>query len=54
MVFNKKEIKMNNKRIIATISLLVAFAACIYAQDWPQYLASERNSTSPQKGILRT
>jgi len=24
------------------------------AQDWPQFLGPERNSTSPQKGILRT
>ncbi len=45
---------MNDKRVITTLFLLVAFAACIYAQDWPQYLGSERNSTSPQKGILRT
>jgi hypothetical protein len=28
--------------------------AHLYAQDWPQYLGPERNSTSPQKGILTT
>lgn len=26
----------------------------IYAQDWPQYLGPERNSTSPEKELLRT
>lgn len=45
---------MNNKRFSVTIFLLLAFAICIYAQDWPQFLGPERNSTSPQKGILRT
>lgn len=45
---------MNDKRVIVTIFLLVAFAACIYAQDWPQFLGPERNSTSPQKNILRS
>ncbi len=45
---------MNNKRVDVTTFLLVALAAYIYAQDWPQYLGPERNSTSPQKGILRS
>jgi hypothetical protein len=26
----------------------------VFAQDWPQYLGPERNSTSTQKGILRS
>ncbi len=26
----------------------------VYAQDWPQYLGPDRNSTSPQKCILRS
>ena len=39
--------------------LLTSFivAACmldINAQDWPQFLGPNRNSTSPQKGILRS
>ena len=35
----------------------VAFFSCISvlrAQDWPQFLGPNRNSTSPQKGILRS
>jgi outer membrane protein assembly factor BamB len=34
---------------------LIILLACIsdaYSQDWPQYLGPNRNSTSPQKGIL--
>jgi outer membrane protein assembly factor BamB len=37
--------------------LLIAFiigAANVYAQDWPQFLGPNRNSTSPQKNILRS
>jgi len=45
---------MKNKLMIITTFLLVVFATCLYAQDWPQYLGPARNSTSPQKGILRT
>lgn len=30
------------------------FVNSIYAQDWPQFLGPERNSTSPQKNILRS
>jgi len=45
---------MKNKLIIAVAFLLVAFAAHLNAQDWPQYLGPERNGISPQKGILRT
>jgi len=29
-------------------------ALSIYAQDWPQFLGPERNSTSPQKNLLRS
>jgi outer membrane protein assembly factor BamB len=35
------------------IVLLVCIAN-VYAQEWPQYLGPNRNSTSTQKGILRT
>jgi outer membrane protein assembly factor BamB len=45
---------MNIKPLIVSAFLMIAFAAGLYAQDWPQYLGAERNSTSPQKGILRT
>ncbi|MDF1574809.1 MAG: PQQ-like beta-propeller repeat protein [Bacteroidales bacterium] len=42
-----------NMRFVA----LLLFSACmanVYAQDWPQYLGPERNSTSPQENILRS
>ena len=45
---------MKYKLIIAATILLAAFTTGINAQDWPQFLGPERNSTSPQKGILRT
>lgn len=32
----------------------MTFANSIYAQDWPQYLGPNRNSTSTQKNILRS
>jgi len=37
--------------------LMVVLLMCItavYAQDWPQFLGPERNSTSPQKNLLRS
>ncbi|NSW94516.1 MAG: PQQ-binding-like beta-propeller repeat protein [Bacteroidales bacterium] len=44
------------KRINLLFTLL--FSICClsgsFAQDWPQYLGPNRNSTSPQKGILKT
>lgn len=38
------------------ITAFLAFVCLIsaYGQDWPQFLGPERNSTSPQKNILRT
>lgn len=45
---------MKDKLIIATTILLAVFTLQLNAQDWPQFLGPERNSTSPQKGILRT
>ncbi len=45
---------MKNQLIFVTTFLLLAFANTIYAQDWPQFLGPERNSTSPQKNLLRT
>lgn len=40
--------------MIVTTCILAACAIRLNAQDWPQFLGPERNSTSPQKGILRT
>jgi outer membrane protein assembly factor BamB len=45
---------MKNKLTMAAALLLVAFTTRLKAQDWPQFLGPERNSTSTQKGILRT
>lgn len=45
---------MKNRLIFVTAFLLMAFANSIYAQDWPQFLGPERNSTSPQKNLLRS
>jgi outer membrane protein assembly factor BamB len=37
------------------VLLIFAFIGLnIHAQDWPQYLGPERNSTSPQKNLLRS
>jgi outer membrane protein assembly factor BamB len=45
---------MRNQLIISSAFLLIFFTTSIYAQDWPQFLGPERNSTSPQKGILHS
>lgn len=45
---------MKNNLTIAITVVFVAFTTCLFAQDWPQFLGPERNSTSPQKGILRS
>jgi len=34
--------------------LILAFTVQVYAQDWPQYLGPDRNSTSPQENLLRS
>jgi outer membrane protein assembly factor BamB len=45
---------MKNPAYFASVFLLIFLANGIYAQDWPQYLGPERNSTSPQENLLRT
>ena len=40
--------------LLFTIAILAAGMFDIYAQDWPQFLGPNSNSTSPQKGILRS
>lgn len=45
---------MKKIKTLSTTLLLTAFLVNIYAQDWPQFLGPNRNSTSPQKGILRS
>ncbi len=42
------------KRVLIFSYALLVFVGSVSAQDWPQFLGPQRNSTSPQKGILRT
>jgi PQQ-like domain len=51
---NRKNHKMKNSKLYTTLILLIISTIIIQAQDWPQYLGPNRNSTSPQKGILRS
>jgi len=44
---------MKTKLYLFLIAILFVLAKNTCAQDWPQFLGPERNSTSPQKGILR-
>ena len=45
---------MKSKRILTIVSGLIICLTGSIAQDWPQYLGPERNSTAPQEGILRS
>ncbi|MCX6303078.1 MAG: PQQ-binding-like beta-propeller repeat protein [Bacteroidia bacterium] len=45
---------MKKIKLLFTSMVLFACLSNIHAQDWPQYLGPNRNSTSPQKDILRT
>jgi outer membrane protein assembly factor BamB len=45
---------MKRIKLLFTAIVFIACLSNIFAQDWPQYLGPNRNSTSPQKGILRT
>jgi len=45
---------MKKITLIFNLLFLFVFISEIFAQDWPHYLGPERNSTSPQKGILRS
>ena len=42
-----------SKMFIPAVVLLVSITN-VCAQDWPQYLGPDRNSTSTQKGILHS
>ncbi len=46
--------KMKKSRACIPMIFLMVCMANVYAQDWPQYLGPNRNSISPQKGILRS
>ncbi|MCD4710660.1 MAG: PQQ-like beta-propeller repeat protein, partial [Bacteroidales bacterium] len=45
---------MRPRLLIASAFLLIFFTNHMYAQDWPQFLGPERNSTSPQEDLLRS
>jgi outer membrane protein assembly factor BamB len=45
---------MKRTNILLTAVVLSLCIQNVCAQEWPQYLGPNRNSTSPQKGILRT
>jgi outer membrane protein assembly factor BamB len=55
---DKKEmielIQMKPSKIFIPLVIILVCIMNVYAQDWPQYLGPARNSTSPQKGILRS
>ena len=44
--------QLSKKVLFLVVTILTT--TMIYAQDWPQYLGPDRNSTSEQKNILRT
>jgi len=45
---------MQHKKALVWVFSLTLLANSAPAEDWPQYLGPNRDSTSPQKGILRT
>jgi len=47
------EYRMKLKATLAAV-VLMGTACSSLAADWPQYLGPDRNSTSPEKGILRS
>ena len=46
--------KIKQIKIYIPMVVLLVCITNVYAQDWPQYLGPNRNSTSDQKGILRS
>ena len=45
---------MKKNHILFLLIVLLVFMTNVNGQDWPNYLGPTRNSTSTQKGILRT
>ena len=46
--------KINLRKLSLAMVSLIIINGFAMAQDWPQFLGPERNSTSPQKNLLRT
>jgi len=45
---------MKLQKRILTVTVFMLFFGSMIAQDWPQYLGPEGNSSSPQKNVLKT
>ncbi|SHK07001.1 PQQ-like domain-containing protein [Tangfeifania diversioriginum] len=45
---------MKPKKFFLPLAIFTLLASGIFAQDWPQFLGPDRNSKSPETGILRT
>lgn len=47
---------MKTKHLLAAITTMIvaSVSQIVMAQDWPQFLGPERDSKSPQKGLLRS
>jgi len=45
---------MKRRKTLISLAVMLITTGFVCAQDWPQYLGPNRNSMSPQKGILRT
>jgi len=46
--------KTRHNKLYITVFVILVSLINVYAQDWPQYLGPNRNSTSIQKGLLRS
>jgi outer membrane protein assembly factor BamB len=45
---------MSRKNLLFTAIAILMYVSSVSSQDWPQYLGPDRNSTSDQKGIIRS
>jgi outer membrane protein assembly factor BamB len=45
---------LKQKKFSALLVVVLIFSVNAFTQDWPQFLGPERNSTSPQKNILKS
>ncbi len=52
MYWNKEKCRISLKCRTIIITLALTYAAL--AADWPQYLGPNRNSTSPERGLMRS